>query len=137
MASALPRIDRANRRVRSLLRELKKADPDAYRYYSESELLENMAGEIYRINECLKPQSYNEAAYTPEKMAFVEGVRDRVETMAESYLGLSREEAGSGRDAHHHPLGRPERTLPFCFHAERAPVDDPERRLLRRGHLHV
>ena len=26
-------------------------------------------------------------------MAFVEGVRDRVETMAESYFGLSREEA--------------------------------------------
>ena len=76
----------------------KKADPDAYRYYSESELLENMAGEIYRINECLKPQSYNEAAYTPEKMAFVEGVRDRVETMAESYLGLSREEALATRE---------------------------------------
>ena len=54
---------------------------------------ETLAQEIFRINECLVPQSYNEAAYTAEKMAFVEGVRDRVETMAESYFGLSREEA--------------------------------------------
>ena len=76
-----------------MMLQAKKTDPDAFRYYSESELLENMAGDIYRINECLKPLDYNKAAYTAEKMAFVEGVRDRVETLAESYLGLSREEA--------------------------------------------
>ena len=81
-----------------MMLQAKKIDPDAFRYYSESELLENIAQEIYRINECLEPQSYNEAAYTAEKMAFVEGMRDRMEIMAESYIGLSREEALSTRD---------------------------------------
>ena len=76
----------------------KKTDPDTYRYYSEAELLERIAEEIYRINECLKPQPYNEAAYTADKMAFVEGVRDRVEAMTESYLGLSREETLATRN---------------------------------------
>ena len=81
-----------------MMLQAKKTDADAFRYYSETDLLENMAQEIYRINECLEPQSYNEAAYTAEKMAFVEGVRDRMEIMAESYIGLSREEALSTRD---------------------------------------
>ncbi len=75
-----------------MMLQAKKTDADAFRYYSVPDLLEGMAQEIHRINECLEPQSYNEAAYTAEKMAFVEGVRDRVETMAESYFGLSREE---------------------------------------------
>ena len=81
-----------------MMLQAKKTDTEAFRYYSEAELLENMAQEIYRINECLVPQSYNEAAYTAEKMEFVEGVRDRVETMTESYFGLSREEALATRD---------------------------------------
>ena len=70
----------------------KKNDPEAFRYYSREELLENTSKEIYRINECLKPQTYNEAAYTAEKIAYMESVRDRVETMMEGYFGLSREE---------------------------------------------
>ena len=65
----------------------KKNDPEAFRYYSREEK------EIYRINECLKPQTYNEVAYTAEKIAYMESVRDRVETMMEGYIGLSREEA--------------------------------------------
>ena len=81
-----------------MMLQAKKTDADTFRYYSESELLENIAQEIYRINECLEPQSYNEAAYTAEKMAFVQGVRDRMEIMVESYIGLSREEALSTRD---------------------------------------
>ena len=81
-----------------MMLQAKKTDADTFRYYSESELLENIAQEIYRTNECLEPQSYNEAAYTAEKMAFVEGVRDRMEIMVESYIGLSREEALSTRD---------------------------------------
>ena len=71
----------------------KKNDPEAFRYYSREELLENTSKEIYRINECLKPQTYNEAAYTAEKIAYMESVRDRAETMMEGYFGLSREEA--------------------------------------------
>ena len=78
--------------------QAKKTDPDAYRYYNESELLEYMAEEIHRLNESLQPQTYNEAAYTAEKMEFVAGVRDRVETMMESYLGMSREEALATRE---------------------------------------
>ena len=70
----------------------KKNDPEAFRYYSREELLENTSKEIYRINECLKPQTYNEVAYTAEKIAYMESVRDRVETMMEGYFGLSREE---------------------------------------------
>ena len=81
-----------------MMLQAKKTDAEAFRYYSEAELLENMAQEICRINECLVPQSYNEAAYTAEKIAFVEGVRDRVETMTEGYFGLSREEALATRN---------------------------------------
>ena len=81
-----------------MILQAKKTDADSFRYYSESMLLECIAQEIYRINECLEPQTYNEAAYTAEKMAFMEDVRDRVETMAESYFGLSREEALATRD---------------------------------------
>ncbi len=81
-----------------MILQAKKADPEAYRYYDETEILESMANEICRINQCLEPQSYNEAAYTPEKMAFVEGVRNRMETMLEGYFSLSWEEALETRD---------------------------------------
>ncbi len=71
----------------------KNADPENYRYYSETELLEDIANEIRRINECMEPQTYNEEAYTEEKMAYMEDLRDSMETLVEGYFGLSREEA--------------------------------------------
>ncbi|MBO4831204.1 MAG: zinc ribbon domain-containing protein [Oscillospiraceae bacterium] len=75
-----------------MMLQAKKADPDNYRYYTETELLEDIANEIRRINECMEPQTYNEEAYTEEKMTYMEDLRDSVETMVEGYFGLSREE---------------------------------------------
>lgn len=81
-----------------MILQAKKSDPEAFKYYNRTELLENIARQINRINEDMKPQSYNEAAYAADKMAFMEGVRDRVETMLEAYFDLSREEALSTRE---------------------------------------
>ena len=78
--------------VNLMILQAKKADADNYRYYDEAELLENIADEIKRINECMEPQSYNEEGYTEEKMAYMEDLRDTVEALVEGYFGLSREE---------------------------------------------
>ena len=81
-----------------MMLHVKKTDPEAFRYYGREELLQDVAYAISRINECLKPQSYNEAAYTAEKIAYMESLRGRVEVLLEGYLGLSREEAESTRE---------------------------------------
>lgn len=75
-----------------MILQSKKADPERFKYYNAAELLEDIAGEIKRINECMEPQTYNEAAYTPEKMAYMEDLRDTIETLTEGYFGLSREQ---------------------------------------------
>ena len=79
--------------VSLMMLQAKEADPENYRYYSETELLEDISNAIKRINEYMEPQTYNEDGYTEEKMAYMEDLRDSVEAMTEGYFGLSREEA--------------------------------------------
>lgn len=79
--------------VSLMMLQAKEADPENYRYYSETELLEDISNAIKRINEYMEPQTYNEDGYTEEKMAYMEDLRDSVEAMTEGYFSLSREEA--------------------------------------------
>lgn len=71
--------------------QAKKADKENYRYYNESDILEDTARDIQSFYEYMKPQDYNKEAYEADKMAYMEDLRDHIETMVSGYFGLSPE----------------------------------------------
>ena len=72
--------------------QAKRADEENYRYYTESELLEDIARDIQAFYEYMKPQDYNKEAYEGDKMEYMEDLRDHMETMISGYFGISPEE---------------------------------------------
>ena len=70
----------------------KQADEENYRYYTESEVIEDISKNIFSLYEYMKPQDYNKEAYEEDKMAYMEDLRDHMETMVSGYFGLSPEE---------------------------------------------
>ena len=72
--------------------QAKRADEENYRYYTESEILEDIARDIQALYEYMKPQDYNKEAYEGDKMAYMEDLRDHMETMISGYFGISPEE---------------------------------------------
>lgn len=73
--------------------QAKKTDPDRYRYYTESELIEDISKNIHSVYETMVPQEYNQEAYQEDKMAYMEDLRDQMEVMVSGYFGISPEKA--------------------------------------------
>ena len=72
--------------------QAKKADEEKYRYYTESELLEDISRDIQALYEYMEPNDYNKEAYEGDKMEYMEDLRDHMEAMVSGYFGLSPEE---------------------------------------------
>ena len=71
----------------------KTADPDAYTYYSESELFEEIAESVRGIYEEMQEDPYHPEAYTEEKMAYMRDMADTAGQMLVRYTGITEEEA--------------------------------------------
>lgn len=72
--------------------QAKKADEERYKYYTDSEIIEDVSKNIFSLYEYMQPQEYNEEAYAKDKMEYMEDLRDHMETMVSGYFGLSPEE---------------------------------------------
>ena len=70
----------------------KKKGAENYGYYSETDILADIARNISGIYEYMQPQEYNEEAYEEDKMAYMEALRDHMEAMVSGYFGLTPEE---------------------------------------------
>ena len=73
--------------------QARKADPESYRYYTESELIEDISKNIHSLYEYMKPNDYNKEAYEGDKMEYMEALRDHMEILVSGYFGLTPEEA--------------------------------------------
>ena len=78
--------------------QLKKADSEKYRYYTDTELIEDISKNIHSVYEFMTPQEYNKEAYEGECMEYMEDLRDEVEILTAGYFGLTMEEARSMRE---------------------------------------
>ena len=72
--------------------QAKKADEERYKYYTDSEIIEDVSKNIFSLYEYMQPQEYNEEAYAKDKMEYMEDLRDHMEAMVSGYFGLSPEE---------------------------------------------
>ena len=75
----------------------KKNDPERYKYYTEEELLENIAKYMHSVYEDMTPQGYNKDSFTEENIAYMEDLASEMETMVMGYLGVSEEDMKSIR----------------------------------------
>lgn len=73
--------------------QAKKKNADNYRYYTEGEIIEDIANNIHAIYEEMEPNDYNPEAYQGDKMEYMEDLRDQMEIMTAGYFRLSTEEA--------------------------------------------
>ncbi len=78
-----------------MMLRLKATNPDTYKYYSESELLEGIAGSIRSQYELIAEgeEPYREEQYTEDKMAFLLDTAEMMKTMVIGHLGVSPEDA--------------------------------------------
>lgn len=72
--------------------QAKRSDEENYRYYTESELMEEIARNITALYEYMQLEDYNKEAYAEDKMAYMEDLRDHMETLVSGFFGLSSEE---------------------------------------------
>lgn len=70
----------------------KKKGAENYSYYAETDILADIARNISGFYEYMEPQEYNTEAYEGEKMAYMEDLREHLETMVSGYFGLTAEE---------------------------------------------
>ncbi len=73
--------------------QMKKTNGEKYKYYTEGEIIEDIAQNLSRLYESMKPEDYNPEAYEGNRMEYMEALRDHVEVMVSGYFGISLEEA--------------------------------------------
>ncbi len=76
-----------------LLLQSKKAFPDKYTYYTESEIIEDIAKDITGIYEELKPSEYFPERTEGKKMEYMEALVEHMETLTAGYFGITTDEA--------------------------------------------
>ena len=81
-----------------MILQSKKAFPDKYAYYTQSELIEGLAKDIVGIYEELKPNEYHPERTQGEKMEYMEDLVAHMETMTAGYFGITTEEARAMRN---------------------------------------
>lgn len=80
-------------RVYYYLNELVCREQMSYEYYTEEEIIENIAKEMFRIYEEVTPDQYSDKKnFTKEKKRYMEGLVKQAESMIQYVFGLSDEE---------------------------------------------